>query len=246
MPTLPEDSIVVLYKGGRLPSWDGLTPDQQTQYQEQHVRLMLSVARDHGLRRLEGFRLMTPQHNWERFWTIAFPTLSGARAWIDAEVAPPYGRYGYYEYFMAMPWRPGYFSSWVTAPAPDPSPGAANPHNIPDLDIDRGSVVVLKFGRWLPGSSDVDPEERGDEVHTELMRDIAEVHGLRRYEAFKLIGPQEDWHLVWVLEFPTLAGAETWIDAEVQPPHGQYATRSFFLARKWGAEYFASWIPKQP
>ena len=64
-----------------------------------------------------------------------------------------------------------------------------------------------------------------------------------RYEAFKLMGPQEDWHLVWILEFPTLAGAEAWIDAEGSPPHSQYATRSFFLARKWAPEYFASWIP---
>ena len=243
MTAIPEDSVVVLYKGGRLPSWDGLTHEQQAQYQDEHVELMLSVAEAHRLKRLEGFRLVTPQHNWERFWTIAFPTLTGAQSWIDAEIAPPYGRYGFYEYFMALPWRPDYFSSWVTAPQAEPVTSHTDPREISTLTIDDSSVVVLKFGRWLPDSGDVAPEDRGDAARTELMRAVAEEHGLMRYEAFKLIGPQQDWHLVWILEFPSLAGAEAWIDAEVRPPHGQYATRSFFLARKWAPRYFASWVP---
>jgi hypothetical protein len=243
MTAIPEDGVVVLYKGGRLPTWDGLTPEQQAEYQDEHVSLMLSVAKTHRLKRLEGFQLMTPQHNWERFWTIAFPTLQGAQSWIDSEIAPPYGRYGFYEYFMALPWRQDYFSSWVTAPQPEPGPEHLDPRFIPPLRADNNSVVVLKFGRWLPDSDDVAPQDRGDEERTRLMRAVAEEHGLMRYEAFKLMGPQEDWDLVWILEFPTLAGAEAWIDAEGSPPHSQYATRSFFLARKWAPEYFASWIP---
>ena len=52
---------------------------------------MLSVARDHRMKRMEGFRLIAPQERWERFWVIEFPTLEGAEAWIEAEMAPPYG-----------------------------------------------------------------------------------------------------------------------------------------------------------
>ena len=53
------------------------------------------------MRRLEGFRLMGRQYHWERFWVIEFPTLDGAEAWIEAEIAPPYGLYGYYDYELA-------------------------------------------------------------------------------------------------------------------------------------------------
>ena len=242
MTTDEKDNVVVLYKGGRLPSWDGLTLERQHDYQQEHVGRMLSVSRQHSLRRLEGFRLMTPQHNWERFWTIQFPTLNGAQAWIDAEIAPPYGRYGFYEYYMSIPWRPDYFSGWVTTPQPPLSEGKGDPQHIPALSCDYRTVVVLKFGRWRPESGEVPPEHRGDAERLELMRSVARDHRLMRYEAFKLIGPQEDWHLVWILEFPELAGAEAWIDAEVQPPHGQFATRSFYLARKWAPEYFSTWI----
>ena len=236
------DSVVVLYKGGRLPSWDALLPEQQSAFQREHVDLMLNVAGEHGLRGIEGFRLMTPQHTWERFWTIEFPSLAGAQAWIEAEMAPPYGRYGFYEYYMSMPWRQDYFSSWVTDPQPAIAvPADADPHQVPELGVARDSIVLLVFGRWRPESGTITPEQRGDTERLENLREVAREHGLRRYEAFKLIGPQDDWHLVWILEFADLAGAETWIDAEVSPPHGQYATRSFYLARRWAPEYFATW-----
>ena len=55
---------------------------------------MLEVAGRHRMVGLEGFRLITPQQNWQRFWTIEFPTFAGARDWIEKE-APPYGRYGF-------------------------------------------------------------------------------------------------------------------------------------------------------
>ena len=84
MATTPEvsrDSVIILYKGGRLPTWHDLAPEAQHAYQQEHVDLMLSVAREHGLMRLEGFKLMTPQDSWERFWVIEFPTLAGTEAW---------------------------------------------------------------------------------------------------------------------------------------------------------------------
>ena len=46
---------------------------------------MLDVAREHGLMRLEGFRLVTAQGPWQHYWVMEFPTLEGAEAWIEAE-----------------------------------------------------------------------------------------------------------------------------------------------------------------
>jgi len=236
------DSVVVLYKGGRLPSWDALSPQEQSAYQDAHVELMLSIAEEHQLIHLEGFRLMTPQQDWERFWTIEFPTVSGAQAWIEAEMAPPYGRHGFYEYYMSTRWRPDYFNAWVENPMRVASQRQEDPRSIPKLSVDRDSVILLMFGRWLPESDRATPEERGDFERTTGMRTVARDHGLMRYEAFKLIGPQNNWHLAWVLEFPEVAGAEAWIDAEMRPPNRQHAMRSFLLARRWAPEYFASWV----
>ena len=236
-----DQRVVILYKGGRLPSWHALTPRQREAYQQEHVDLMLSEAHRHGLQRLEGFRLMTPQPAYERFWTIEFPSLAGARAWIDAEIAPPYGRYGFYEYYLSVPWRTDYFSSWVTAPPPAPPRSGADPHRVPVLSADRESVVLLSFGRWRPESRELTPEERGDAERLATLKSIAREHGLRRFEAYKLITPQDEWHLAWILEFPELSGAEAWIDAEVGPPHGHHAVRSFHLARRWAPDYFATW-----
>ena len=236
------DSVVVLYKGGRLPSWDALAPDEQSDFQDQHVELMLSIAAEHELMQLEGFRLITPQQEWERFWTIEFPSVSGAQAWIEAEMRPPYGRHGFYEYYMSLRWRPDYFNEWVVNPAPVTARRSQDPRSVPDLSVKRDSVILLMFGRWRPESDRPSPEERGDAERTAHMKAVAVEHGLMRYEAYKLIGPQSDWHLAWVLEFPEVAGAEAWVDAEVRPPHSQHSTRSFFLARRWAPEYFASWV----
>ena len=236
-----DQRYVILYKGGRLPSWHALTPQQREAYQQEHVDLMLSEGQRHGLRQVEGFRLVTPQQAWERFWTIEFPSLAGARAWIDAEIAPPYGRCGYYEYYLSAPWRPDYFSSWVSDPPPASPLSDADPHRVPVLSADRESLVLLSFGRWRPGSDELTPEERGDAERLVMLRSIAREHRLRRYEAYKLLGPQKDWHLVWILEFPDLAGAEAWIDAEVGSPHGHHSVRSFHLARRWAPDYFATW-----
>ena len=73
------ESIVVLFKGGRLPSWHTLTKAQQDDYSQQHVELMLDVAHTHGMKTLEGFRLMGAKQSWERFGT-RIPTLEGAEA----------------------------------------------------------------------------------------------------------------------------------------------------------------------
>ena len=239
-----KDSIAVLFKGGRLPSWDHLTTTEQDAASQEHVDLMLSVAREHRMLRLEGFKLLQPQGQWQRFWVIEFPTLEGAEAWIDAEMAPPYGLYGYYDYHLARPWRRDYLNAWVTNPPPPVEPVTDDPHGPHALGVDMGSVVAVTFERRRPGAEAVPPEERGDAEHTKLMRSVAREHGLMRLEAFRLIAPQHDWHRAWLTEFPTVDGAQAWIDADTQPPHSTYSARTYHFTRKWSPEYFAAWVAK--
>ncbi len=235
------DTVVVLYKGGRLPTWHLLTDTERADYEQQHVDLMLRVARDHGLIGMEGHRLLAPQQAWERFWTIEFPDLAGAEAWIEAEMAPPYGSFGYYEYYLSRRFEPEFYASWVPNPPPPTAPPAGNPRQVPFLDVDRGSMVMVMFARMAPGADRATAETRGDAEHIERMRALAREYDLMRFEAYALLGPQPDWHRAWVAELPTLAGAEAWIQGEVAPPHGAYATKLFQLARRWAPDYFALW-----
>ena len=39
-PEVSKDSVIILYKGGRLPTWHGLTPEARDAYQQEHVDLM--------------------------------------------------------------------------------------------------------------------------------------------------------------------------------------------------------------
>lgn len=235
------DPVVVLFKGGRLPAWHQLSDQERREFEQTHVDLMLSVARDHAMSRLEGFRLIGPQGDWQRFWLIEFPTMEGAEAWIRAEMAPPYGLYGHYEYHLSRPLEHELYSGWVTQPAPPVVPRAADPHTIPELRADPGSIVVLMFARYRPGAEALTPEQRGDQRHVDLMKGIAREHGLMRLEGFQLLSPQTDWHRAWVIELPTLEAAEAWIAGEEALPHGMYGQRTIHLARKWAPEYCASW-----
>ncbi|MBT3341571.1 MAG: hypothetical protein HN712_26945 [Gemmatimonadetes bacterium] len=234
-----EDDVVILYRGGRLPSWDQLDAEQQLAVQQEHVDLMLSVAGEHHLQSMYGYRLVTPRGAWERFWTIAFPNLAGAEAWMSAEVAPPYGRYGYYEYDLARRWRPESLA-WLPQRTIHAEDGA-DPRVVPALAVDAGSIVVLCFSRWQPGSDEIAPHVRGDELRRQRLQDVAGDHGLLHGEVFRLVGSGRDGDLVWILEFPDLVGAEAWINAEVAPPGGSYHERTYHLSRRWAPAYFASW-----
>ena len=55
--TSSAESVVALFKGGRLQTWHTLTDAQQDDYSAQHVELMLGVAHEHGMMTLEGFKL---------------------------------------------------------------------------------------------------------------------------------------------------------------------------------------------
>ena len=244
-PTVSNDSVVVLFKGGRLPAWHRVAPEDQRAYERTHVDLMLDVARRRALMGVEGYKLLGPQQSWEKFWVIEFPTIEGAEEWIEAEMAPPYGTYGSYEYYVARRWGAYHFSQWVTRPrAPRRLSEDADPAKTPPLDVDRSSVVVLLFGMGLPEYDYTPAEERGDTQHIELMKSIAREHGLMCLEAFKLVSPQPDWHRAWVIEFPTLEGAEAWMDGEVAPPYGSYRRKSMVLARRWAPDHFATWATR--
>ena len=234
-------SITILYKGGRLPTWHDLSRDDQKAYEQEHVDLMLGIAGQHRMMRLEGFRLMGPQDVYQRFWLIEFPDLDGAEAWINAEMAPPYGSYGYYEYDLARNSPPSYCNDWVASPAPPIEPLDADPHGVPPLTVDESSVVVLNFERNDPG---VDLETAASDAYIDAMRSVAHKHNLMRLECFALMAPKAEWHRVWLAEFPTIEGAEAWVNTEVSPTHGRKAQRVFHLSRKWAPRYFASWIPK--
>lgn len=235
------DSVAVLYKGGRLPSWDALSRKEQDASSQEHVDLMLSVAAQHGMTRLEGFKLLEPQQGWQRFWVIEFPDAGGAEAWIEAEMAPSYGLYGYYEYYLARPWRREYLETWVANPQPPVEPARGDPHRIRVHGVDTDSIVVLTFARWRPGVESMDPDERGDPEHVKLMQSVARDHGLMRLEAFRLVAPQADWRRAWLAEFPTVEGAEAWIEAETKPPHSMFSLKAHHFTRKWSPRYFASW-----
>jgi len=259
VPTRGDDGVFVLFRGGRLPSWHLISDAERAAAERHHVDLMLSVGDRHGMRRIEGFKLLGLQHDWARFWVIEFPDLAGAEAWIEAEMAPPYGLYGHYDYRLARSWERQHLATCPISPRPIAPAGGAVAESDSGLgaissvgssaaagpvrlEADRSSIVVLLFGRWRPGAEAVSPELRADGPHVELMQQVAREHGLIRIEAFQAIDPPPDWHRAWLIEFPTLAGAEAWMDAEVLPPHGAYSSKQFFLARRWAPDHFATWV----
>lgn len=241
-----QDSVVILFKGGRLPAWHELTQQQRADYSAQHVELMLEVAHTHGMMTLEGFKLLEPQRSWERFWVMEFPTLEGAEAWIEAEMAPPYGIYGYYEYYLARRFAQEYFADWTSVPRVEPRPQIpVDPQDIPILDVDRSSCVLLEFARELPNAMLAPEPESRRERSRKLLKSVAQEHGLIRLEAFQLIAPQNDWLHAYVVEVPTLDAAEAWIHAEREPPHAAYSSKTVHLAYRWAPAFFARWLPTE-
>ncbi len=236
-----DESVVVLFKGGRLPAWHLLSQKEQDAFSQEHVDLMLSVSQRYRLMHLEGFRLLGPQNNWQRFWVIEFPSLAGAETWIRAEMAPPYGRYGYYEYHLARRAYPdGVIDRSAHPPAQESAGG--DPHRIPSLKTDSSSLVVLTFRRWLPGAAELSPKERGEVRKARQLRAVARRHGLIRLELFRLMAPQAEWQEVGLVELPSFAAAEAWMEAETAPPHGSLTLLTMHLARKWAPAYFAQWV----
>ena len=179
------DSVVILFRGGRLPQWHQLDEAQRRDYECQHVDLMLSVSERHGLIGIHGYRLLAPRNSWERFWTIEFPDLAGAEDWMAAEIEPPYGHYGFYDYSLARRWQ----LNWLPRKPEPPVAPNADPHVIPPLTVDPTSIVVLSFGGWRRGSDRVDPQTRGDEERQQRLQEVARKHELIHGKSSACSGP---------------------------------------------------------
>ena len=239
---MTHDSVVVLFKGGRAPSWYGLTAEQHDEYQRLHVDLMLDVAREHGMTRIEGYRLVGTQQLWRLFWVIEFPTVEGAEAWIAAEVEPPYGAHGNFEYHLARRWAPSHVEPLVTGPPDLRRRPGVDPHRVPALDIDRDSLVVLSFGLHV-AQDDPPASASTDDAQARVLGDVARDHGLTRLEGFRLLNPQPEWHWAYVVEFPAFDGAEAWVEAEMAAERQGAVASSVYFARRWAPEYFDLWPP---
>jgi len=236
-----EESVVILFRGGRLPEWHQLEKTERNDYERRHVDLMLSVSERYGLNGIYGYRLMGPRGNWERFWTIEFPDLAGAEAWMSAEAEPPYGQYGFYDYTLARRWQPEYLA-WLPRKPDPPVASEVDPHMIPPLSADPSSIVLLAFGGGHRGSGRFDSGNH-EEERWRRMKEVAVDHGLIHGEAFQPMGVSVHGEFAWILEFPGLAGAETWIEAETTPPLAACQRHEFYLARSWAPGYFATWPP---
>jgi hypothetical protein len=242
--TYDEKSVVVLLKGGRLPSWYNLCEDVQASHSQLHVELMLSVAQEHKMMRLEGYRLISPMEYWERFWVIEFPSLSGAEAWIQAERAPPYGRYGYYEYHLAR--RSALQTYRAGSGEPDQVSGERDidPHRIPELGVDRDVIVVLNFQRNRAKTEDA-PASTSDYSEDSLCRsDTALSNSILAAESFELIAPQDNWDTVSIVELSQFTDVETWSDRKIELSRATNRGSSAYLCRKWSPEYFKLWAPR--
>ena len=68
-----------------------------------------------------------------------------------------------------------------------------------------------------PGPTWSPPTRGGDADRSQSLRQVVTSHELLHGETFLLLGPGPHGAMAWVLEFPTLAGAEAWIHAESQP-----------------------------
>lgn len=243
----PEDNVVILFRGGRLPEWHRLDQAQRIDFERRHVDLMLSVADRHGLIGIHGYRLLGPLGSWERFWTIEFPDLAGAETWMSAEAEPPYGSYGFYDYTLARRWQPECLN-WLPQKAEPPINPGTDPHIIPALSADPASIVLLAFGGRHRGadtddSEDHDQRDTGDhdEERWRRMRKVSRDHRLIHGEVFRLLGASDRGDYAWILEFPGLDGIEAWIDAETAPPLAAGQRHDFHVARRWAPEYFAAW-----
>ncbi len=237
--TEPNENVVILFRGGRLPEWHQLDEARKIDFERRHVDLMLSVADRHGLIGIHGFRLLGPLGSWERFWTIEFPDLAGAEAWMSAEAEPPYGSYGFYDYTLARRWQPEWLN-WLPRKAEPPVDPGRDPHTIPPLAADPSSIALLAFGGPHRGA-DADDSGEQDEERWRRMRKVSRDHGLMHGEVFRLLGASDHGDYAWILEFPGLAGVDAWIDAETAPPLAACQRHDFHVARRWAPDYFVTW-----
>ena len=232
------NDVVLLARTGRLDSWHKLTNAERQTATDHHVDLMVRMATDTSMRRLDGYRLMTPLDRFERFWVMAFPDLIGAESWIAAEMQPPYGLYGYYEYDLARPIDMSGASLIVGDPLPR-EVSYADPRQIPSLAADADHIAVVCFGRSSAALGWQIPEPTAPAFDT---NGPSGGGAYRLLEGYRLIAPRADWQYTWLCVTRTMSAAEAWINAQTEADRRTEYVQRFLLARRWQPDYFASWV----
>ena len=226
--------VVLLARTGRLDSWHRLADADRQAATDHHVDLMVRVAADTGMRKLDGYRLLTPLDRFERFWVMAFPDLAGAESWIAAEMRPPYGLYGYYEYDLARPMDMSGAASLVENPLPR-EVRSTDPRQVPSLAADRDHLAVVCFGRSSAALGWQIPEPAPPAAGVSS-------GAYRLLEGYRLIGPRADWQYTWLCVAGTMGAAEAWVDAQTEADGRSQYLQRFLLARRWQPDYFSSWV----
>ena len=236
-----KNSVVVFLKGGRIPSWYDLSPEEQDSYSVEHINLMRSIIDKHKIIKLEGYKLFSPIDDWKFFWAIEFPTFEGAESWINAEMEPPYGRYGSLNYYLARRIEHMGVHSAIKESEQHP---VINENDLDhtNLEEDKNSVVVITFEMSVPGSDLVNLDEGQRQKYIKNIYSVSKQHELIRLEAYQLITPQSNWRTTVITEFPTINGAKAWIDLQEDPSYIRFKTRTNYLSHKWAPRYFAKWI----
>ncbi len=65
------------------------------------------------IRRLEGYRLVTPQADWQRVWLVELPDLTTAEEWLEVAAATGQADSTMRAFQLTRPWAPAYFASWL-------------------------------------------------------------------------------------------------------------------------------------
>ena len=109
--TEDKSSVVVITFQMSLPGSDLVIPDVDER--QKYIKDINSVSEEHGLIRLEAYRLITPQSNWHTTVITEFPTINGAKAWIDLQENPSYVRFKTRTNYLSHKWAPRYFAGWI-------------------------------------------------------------------------------------------------------------------------------------
>eukprot|EP01052_Picozoa_sp_SAG31_P000581 SAG31_NODE_17_length_35773_cov_25.999271_6_plen_279_part_00 len=266
MRLLPaEPGLTILFCGGRLASWHRLVetwPGNPFRHpaSQQHVELMLQIARQHNLQGISGYRLLSPQQSWSHCWTIGFPTLEGAERWMEAEMEASYGSHGFYDYQLTRRVGAAYFDGWVpaasrtvatTPPSVDSDQDwSGDPTEVPILQVDGSSIVVLCFERKIADSGGTAAAMQhlrltaGAIEGEDELRNVARTHRLQQIQVYQMVCPTDRWsgHRCWVVRFPSLEGAEAWIAALTgSAQRARCYIHTVHLSRRHAPQYFDSW-----
>ena len=124
--------------------------------------------------------------------SIEFPTFEGAEAWINAEMEPPYGKYGSLNYYLARRIEHMEVHS-VIKESEQHSVINENDLDHTNLEEDKNSVVVITFEISVPGSDLVNLDEGQRQKYIKNIYSVSKQHELIRLEAYQLITPQSNW-----------------------------------------------------